>query len=327
MRYVYLFTLLLFSTAASAQVFPSDTVDFEVFGLVPGQFLNGDDLSGGFDAEPLFLPNDYNTAFNSWSGWSISADTNTTMPGFMNQYSVISGAGNNGSTTYAVSFGQEVGFDVGEGPMVDAGYVAEEMYVNNTTYAFLSMRDGDRFAKRFGGVTGNDPDFFLLTVRGWWHDQPSTDSVDFYLADFRFENNEEDYIVDEWTRVDLSILGDVDSLSFRLISSDTNSFGNKTPNYFAIDDVFAEFRTSTRERIARDLFDVFPNPTSDIVRVRTTLEGELTATVFSAQGQALRRRVLPLGDRELRLGDLPRGTYFVRVSDGRRQQTRAVMLR
>jgi hypothetical protein len=36
------------------------------------------------------------------------------------------------------------------------------VYVTNTTYAYNSMRDGDMFAKKFGGPTGNDPDWYKL---------------------------------------------------------------------------------------------------------------------------------------------------------------------
>ena len=54
------------------------------------------------------------------------------------------------------------------------------------------------FAKKFGGTTGNDPDFFKVTVKGYKGGVLTTDSVPFYLADFRFANNALDYIVDSW---------------------------------------------------------------------------------------------------------------------------------
>ena len=41
------------------------------------------------------------------------------------------------------------------------------MLVTNTTFAFLSMQNGDEFAKQFGGDDGNDPDFFKVTFRGF----------------------------------------------------------------------------------------------------------------------------------------------------------------
>ena len=63
-----------------------------------------------------------------------------------------------------------------------------------------------------------------------------TDSVDFYLADYRFADNSEDYIVKDWTFVSLEALGDVDSLLFSLTSTDNDSmFGMNTPAYFCMD--------------------------------------------------------------------------------------------
>ena len=43
--------------------------------------------------------------------------------------------------------------------------------------------------------------------------------------------------MDQWTDVDLSILGDVYGLSFDYESSDIGSFGINTPTYFAIDNI------------------------------------------------------------------------------------------
>ena len=56
--------------------------------------------------------------------------------------------------------------------------------VTNSTYAAISMRDGDQFAKKFGGESGDDPDFFRLVAHGY-KDGSLTDSVEFFLADYQ----------------------------------------------------------------------------------------------------------------------------------------------
>jgi len=61
------------------------------------------------------------------------------------------------------------------------------------------------------------------------------DSVNFYLADYRFADNDSDYIVNSWKYVDLSTLGGVDTYEFDLSSSDTGAFGMNTPAYFCMD--------------------------------------------------------------------------------------------
>ena len=94
------------------------------------------------------------------------------------------------------------------------------------------------FPKKFGGASGDDPDFFLLNIEGQDAFSNAVGSVDFYLADFRFTNNAQDYILNDWAFVDLNSLGtSVSSLHFSLSSSDNGAFGMNTPAYFAIDNL------------------------------------------------------------------------------------------
>ncbi len=162
------------------------------------------------------------------TGWSYSNHTDLTTPGFGNQYSAFAGSGQGGSANYAVGFLGPLDVVLGA-PANLAG-----AYFTNTTYAALSMRDGDGFAKKFGGVSGNDPDFLKLTITGF-NGATATGSVDFFLADYRFANNAQDYIVKAWTFVDLSSLGAVTRLGFDLASTDNGPFGMNTPAYVAID--------------------------------------------------------------------------------------------
>ncbi|MGL4422920.1 MAG: DUF4465 domain-containing protein, partial [Gemmataceae bacterium] len=114
----------------------------------------------------------------------------------------------------------------------------DSMRITNTTYAGLSMRDGDSFSKKFGGISGNDPDFFLLTIVGKSVGGQTLGTIDFYLADYRFSNNSQDYIIQEWTTVNLSTLPEqTRRLEFILSSTDNGTFGMNTPAYFAMDNL------------------------------------------------------------------------------------------
>jgi hypothetical protein len=62
-----------------------------------------------------------------------------------------------------------------------------------------------------------------------------TGTVEFYLADFRFSNNSLDYIVDQWTEVDLNRLGSAASIRLTFSGSDVGAFGLNTPAYVALD--------------------------------------------------------------------------------------------
>ena len=111
--------------------------------------------------------------------------------------------------------------------------------ITNTTWAALVMLTGDPngFAKQFGGPSGNDPDFFRLTITGLDDTDTAVGAVEFYLADYRFTDNSQDFVIDQWTTVDLTSLAGATKLSFGLESSDTGPFGMNTPAYFALDNL------------------------------------------------------------------------------------------
>jgi len=206
---------------------------FDDLSLAPNSYWNGSDGSGGFTSGNMSFSNNYNSTYSSWDGFAYSNMTDTTTSGPGNQYSAITGGGVNGSSNYGVSY---MGYSTPPTITFSGSTDISGMYVTNTTYAYLSMKDGDSFAKQFGGDDGNDPDWFKLTVTGA-KDGSSVGSVDFYLADFRFDDNSQDYILSNWTWLDLSGLGEIDTLTFSESSSDVGSWGMNTPAYFAFDDV------------------------------------------------------------------------------------------
>ena len=237
------------------------TVSLEDVGrtIADDSFDNGADGAGGFVSGGLRLNNSFNPQFGSWGGWSVSKTSDATTAGFGNQYSAITGGGAAGSETYAVASAFPGGF-VPRLTLDDAitSQSFQSLQITNTTYAALSMRDGDSFAKQFGGESGDDPDFFLLQIEGINDAGESVGVVDFYLADYRFADNSLDYILDSWTTVDVSSLVGASELQFSLSSSDVGDFGMNTPAYFAIDEVVVsdapgKVVTATVSRNDRDL--------------------------------------------------------------------------
>ncbi len=231
--------LLLFLAAAGiSTAHAAVVVDFEDIGasLPPNSFWNGSDESGGFTSGGLWFPNNYTATWMSWDGWAYSNTTDTTTAGYLNQYSAYTGSGYNASATYGVAF---QGFP---GPISIQNIPAGQLlgaYITNTTYAALSMLQGDSFAKKFGGQSGNDEDWFLLTITGKNTAGETVGTVDFYLADYRFTDNALDYVLSDWTWVDLSSLGaaGATTLEFGLTSSDVGDWGMNTPGYFALDNL------------------------------------------------------------------------------------------
>lgn len=303
------YTTLLFAFLFAAALPAQTTADFENFNLAPNTFLNNAAPDDAFASGDLALPNNYNEQWMSWDGWAISNRTDTLTPGFLNESSAIAGGGANGSATYAVSYVFGASVLRLTGPA--AGGTVAGLYVTNNTYAYYSIKDGDAFAKKFGGITGNDPDFFLLTVKKFRNGQLGPDSVDFYLADYRFANNAQDYIVKDWAYVDLTGLGDADSLQFTLSSSDVGAFGMNTPAYFCVDAVTTLNAVSQYEAEAANLrFDLFPNPANDFVVIRLPEENAIPhVEVFDPNGRLVRTAQ----QQQLNLQGLTPGMYWVRV--------------
>jgi len=305
------FTSILILT--SLGLFAQTTIDFENLNIEVDSFNNGADGSGGFSTETAFFPNtftDFGT-FTSWGGWSMSGVTDNTTAGFGNQYSCISGSGYDNSIAYAVSFSQSQVKLTNEA----AGKTVDGFYINNSTYAYLSMLEGDSFAKKFGGESGDDPDFFLLTIKKYLNNELSSDSINFYLADFRFPNNNEDYIVNEWTFVDLKPLGDVDSLSFSLSSTDVGAYGMNTPGYFCVDNFTTlDISTSNDEIVNAEIVQTYPNPTTDFLKVDFEQNSESSILIVNSVGQNVRKIKSFDNNITINVQDLISGTYNIIIN-------------
>ncbi|MCR6642460.1 MAG: DUF4465 domain-containing protein [Sporocytophaga sp.] len=107
---------------------------------------------------------------------------------------------------------------------------AAGMYVTNTYYNYLSLLSGSGLSRAF--VKG---DWFLLSAYGYDETGSHTGSSELYLADYRSENPDEHYIINDWRWFDLSALGKITSVEFILTSSDNSEYGMNTPSYFCMD--------------------------------------------------------------------------------------------
>ncbi|MFW6169277.1 MAG: DUF4465 domain-containing protein [Planctomycetota bacterium] len=229
LNYCTVMLMCCFMVCSGQLVRAESVADFEKLELSPDSYENGKNLSGSFQSGGATFWNEYNTSWESWSGWSYSNVVDTVTPGYDNQYAAYALEGPHGPNAYAVGFAPAEVTLPGR-PM--------GMHVTNTTYAARSILHGDSFAKKFGGESGADPDWFRLTISGRDSGGAKTGSVAFDLADYTPDNNAEDEIVRDWTWVDLSSLDpDTRSLEFSLSSTDVGDWGMNTPAYFAVDNL------------------------------------------------------------------------------------------
>lgn len=264
-------------TLATLGLNSQTTADFQNLTLSPSTYWNGStgtasvSTVGTFTSGNCVFPNSYNGSFGGYwsSGWAYSNMKDSTTAGSGNQYSVRSAVGYSNSTVYSIAQGDaKLKFNASAVGKQMAGF-----YVNNSTYAYLSMKNGDSYAKKFGGVSGNDPDWFKLKIQKYFGGILSpNDSVTFYLADFRFAINAQDYIVKNWQYVNLTSLGNVDSLKFTLTSSDNSGGYMNTPSYFCMDNFQTLNLVSgiTENKIVENSVNIYPNPTTNQLNISST---------------------------------------------------------
>lgn len=223
---------VVFSVVLLAATVQAEVISFEDVNLPAESYWNGTDT--GFETYttgPVTFYNGYYEPWDWWVSWlSVSNVTDQTAEGFMSQYHAISGQGVSGSPNYGVAYSLDR-------LTIEEPTVVSGVYITNNNYAYYAMAHGDDFSTKFGGADGNEPDWFVLSITGLDANGVETGRVDFDLADFTSEDNSVDYIVSDWTFVDLRSLGEVQTLSFSLTSSDTGEYGMNTPAYFALDNL------------------------------------------------------------------------------------------
>jgi hypothetical protein len=209
------------------------SVTFEDLPLGTSGYWNGSDLSGGFTSGNLLFVNHFNTQYNTWSGFAYTNITDTVTKDYTNQYSSIARGGADQSEKYGVFYFSGV-------PDTIFFSVPEKVTgisFCNSVYAYNTIKYGNQFSKQFGGVTGNDQDWFKLTITAINENGNVIGTGDLYLADYRSADNSQDWIANVWSDIDLSVFGYVSALVFELSSSDTGQYGMNTPAYFCIDNI------------------------------------------------------------------------------------------
>jgi hypothetical protein len=274
-------------------------------------YYAGEAGSTGFEDNGHFLRNDYNPAFQAWTGFALSRQTDSLTGGFGNQFSCRPGQAWEGSV-FALAYAPQRIFIRRSGQ--SAARRALNFRLSNTTYAARSMQFGDAFAKKFGGPNGTDPDFFSLTVYNYLNGG-ITDSAIFYLADYRAPGTAQDYILSNWLEANLNFNHPFDSLGFELRSSDNGSFGMNTPAYFCMDQLVSENYSGMKELNTTGA-RFFPNPACG--KAWLQLERPTEWKLYDEAGRQILNGAGEKGISALDLSKLNPGIFILHLSDGRR---------
>ena len=308
----FFYTFLL-SLGLGAQAH-AQTVSFENVLTGGNNVYNGSDNAGGFTSGPLYFRNSYDAQFQSWSGFGASAQIDTSNGTFSNQYSCFAGEAKSGSTFGIAYYFGRVFF---RNPNPGTPLKLNGLSYTNSTWAAKVMRNGDAFSKKFGGQSGNDPDYFALKVFNHYNGQV-TDTAILYLADYRFADNSQDYIVKAWREATFNFSQPFDSIGFELESTDVGAFGMNTPAYFCVDDIVVSVVNGTAPAKNREALSISPNPARNRVLVQGLSPAE-NWTLTDALGQILANGKTDGQSLTLNLEAWNPGIYFLQTS-GRKAQ-------
>ncbi|WP_455106895.1 DUF4465 domain-containing protein [Porphyromonas sp.] len=207
------------------------------------------------------FPCEYTPSKLFWGGVAYSNQTKTTFNSlFPDQFNSVVGHGVNGSKNYAVAYayGQhtvEVRATHAEPAVIPGTFVTNTAWVKDVTQKGTGM--GDEPHKPF-----HEGDYLLLIASN----SAGTKKIEFPLVDYRSSNAAEHYIIDSWQWLDLSALGETESVIFSMKGTRVANGGTTIPAYFCLDDFGSEMPA---KEIAAHTIEPQATETLDLVKLFT----------------------------------------------------------
>ena len=206
------------------------------------------------------FPCEYAPSILTWGGVAYSNQTKTTFSSlFPDQFNSVVGHGVNGSKNYAVAYayGQHT-VEVRAthaGPAVIPGtFVTNTAWVKEVTQKGTGMGDEPHAPFHKG-------DYLLLIASN-----NKGQSIEFPLVDYRSSNDAEHYVIDSWQWLDLSSLGETESVIFSMKGTRVAGGGTTIPAYFCLDDFGSEMPA---KEIAAHTIEPQATETLDLVKLFT----------------------------------------------------------
>lgn len=167
--------------------------------------------------------------YKAWAGFAYSNVAVTGSAVFTNQYASQPGGGF-ASANYAIAYQSSFPPFLPAITLPSPARVSGFM-IGNTTYAYGSMQNGDRFSAPLATGTG----FFSTTATGFLSGTV-TDSATFFLGK-PLGGDQPAEILAGWQWFSLEPLGVVDRIEFSFAGSSQDDYGLTTPTYFAMDNL------------------------------------------------------------------------------------------
>ena len=167
-----------------------------------------------------------------WGGFALSNQTSTVFESYADQFKSAVGSGHN-SANYAVVYSYTGANYAANVTNAADGADVSGFYVTNTANNVNAYVNGDGMSTAPGGFAKGD--WFKMTVNVVKADD-TTASIDYYLADYRADNEADHYYLDTWQWVDLRQFGKIKKMTFGFEGTKRNAYGLTTPTYACLDD-------------------------------------------------------------------------------------------
>ena len=292
------------------------TIDFETLIVPDAGFYNGSaDHSGTISSTETFSYEIDDTNFyviytledgyDYWNGFAYSnqIDLETADWNNYSAYATPAGGADN-SSNYVFVYTSSYAPD---SIMFDNPVDIENVDIANTVWAYKFMTGEDG-----SGHTFEAGDFFILSIIGINPDGTHNESpVVFDLA----AGTE---IVDNWTNVDLSGLGEVKGLIFSLTTSDS-----WTPNYICLDNLKYSNIVAVDNTASQNV-SIYPNPAKGIVNIENVLITNVS--VKNITGKTVYVKNNCFENEQINVSNLVSGIYLIRIDNGNQIFTKKLIV-
>lgn len=269
-------------TSAAAELVPAT---FEDLGLAPDSHWCGDvddpDYAiGTFTSGSFEFSNFYWADYMSWAWFAYANHGKTDLAGMEAQWYSEPGGGHESPGYAVIYYADFIGptwCTVNEG--TDTGQVIPGMWVCNNAWTADFIRNGDGFSTKFS--TG---DTLTLTVKGTAPDNTETETS-ILLADCTDPDESKWTMADDWQWMDLSVLGAVSMLEFKIESTKKNQYGDLAPTYCCIDDLGAA-QVSNVTALSADSVAVKVSAKGGVLTIRSSKDG-IAANLLTLDGKKI----------------------------------------
>lgn len=186
-------------------------------------------------------PYAYGEPYCYWSGGhaiSNYASTDYITNGGFEQQLTVHGTGGHSGENFAVHYGYMDGSSYNKTEHLPTLYfmdgvarVVDHMWVNLSTYTLNCLLNGNDLTEP---VAENG--WVRLVATGWDENNNMTGSSIFTFCEGGTNN-----VIKDWTKWDLSVLGEVVSIQFNVCGDNDNNYGFSQPAYLMYDDVAVRF--------------------------------------------------------------------------------------